>query len=88
MLRRKPGERIVLGSDITVSVASVTARAVKLAIEAPRGVPVLRGEVFDAIVEANLAASEADESDAEGDAATAPEEHAPVDKCNEEIWAC
>ena len=61
----------MLGSDITVSVASVTSRAVKLAIEAPPGVSVLRGEVFDAIVEANLAASDADDP---GDAVAGTEE--------------
>lgn len=88
MLRRKPGERIVLGSDITVSVASVTGRAVKLAIEAPRGVPVLRGEVFDAVVEANLAASEADDPAADDDAVVAVEEHTPVENGTEEILAC
>ncbi len=60
VLRRKAGERIVLGADITVCVASVTATTVRLAIEAPRGIPVLRGEVYDAIVQANFEASEAD----------------------------
>ncbi|MEQ9320600.1 MAG: carbon storage regulator [Polyangiaceae bacterium] len=83
MLRRKPGERIVLGSEIIVSVASVTGRAVKLAIEAPRGVPVLRGEVFDAIVEANFAASEADEP-----ASDEADTDSPADNGNEEIWTC
>ncbi|MEZ4440199.1 MAG: carbon storage regulator [Polyangiaceae bacterium] len=64
VLRRKPGERIVLGDDITVCIASVTNRAVRLAISAPDGVSVLRGEVYDAIVAANQAAAAAAMSDA------------------------
>ena len=47
-------------SGYAVRTAADGDRGLRLAIEAPRGVSVLRGEVYDAIVEANLAASEAD----------------------------
>jgi carbon storage regulator len=45
VLTRKPGERIVIARDIVVTVLEVTGRAIRLGIEAPRQVPVLRGEL-------------------------------------------
>jgi carbon storage regulator len=57
IIRRRVGERIVIGSNIEVIVQSATRRVVRLAIQAPKGIPVLRGEVHDAVVAANVAAS-------------------------------
>ncbi|MEM1029404.1 MAG: carbon storage regulator [Myxococcota bacterium] len=57
IIRRRVGERIVIGSNIEISVASATKKAVRLAISAPKGVPVLRGEVHDSVVAANVAAA-------------------------------
>lgn len=57
IIRRRVGERIVIGSNIEVTVASATKKVVRLAIQAPKGIPVLRGEVHDAVVEANVAAA-------------------------------
>lgn len=57
IIRRRIGERIVIGSNIEVTVASATKNIVRLAISAPKGIPVLRGEVHDAVVAANLAAT-------------------------------
>jgi carbon storage regulator len=57
IIRRRVGERIVIGSNIEITVASATKKAVRLAIAAPKGIPVLRGEVHDAVVAANVAAS-------------------------------
>jgi len=59
IIRRRVGERIVVGSNIEVTVASATRRVVRLAIQAPKGIPVLRGEVHDAVVAANVAATQA-----------------------------
>ena len=59
IIRRRVGERIVIGSNIEITVASATRRVVRLAIQAPKGIPVLRGEVHDAVVAANVAASSA-----------------------------
>lgn len=58
IIRRRIGERIVIGSNIEITVASATKKIVRLAIQAPKGVPVLRGEVHDAVAAANVAASE------------------------------
>ena len=42
VLSRKPGERIVIGSDIVVTVISVDGDRAKLAFDAPLEVPILR----------------------------------------------
>jgi carbon storage regulator len=41
------GEAIYIGNDITVSVRSISGNRVKLAIDAPRDVHILRGELED-----------------------------------------
>ncbi len=48
ILQRKKGESIVLGDDIIVSVSDVGADWVKLAIDAPPRVKVLRSELIEA----------------------------------------
>ncbi len=48
-LSRRPGESIEIGADITITVMSVRGNTVKVLIEAPRNVGVLRSEVVDAI---------------------------------------
>ena len=62
ILRRRVGERIVVGGTVHITVAACTSRSVRLGVEAPRGVLVLRGEVHDAIAAANAAACEVTES--------------------------
>ena len=49
ILQRKPGESLVIGNDITVSIVSVENGRVQLAIDAPREVPILRSELLAAI---------------------------------------
>ncbi len=48
ILQRKKGESIVIGSDIIVSVSDVGTDWVKLAIDAPPKVKVLRSELLEA----------------------------------------
>lgn len=48
ILQRKPGESLVIGEDITVSVVSVEGGRVRLAISAPPEVSILRSELLDA----------------------------------------
>jgi len=45
VLSRKPGERIVIGENITVTILEIRAGAVKLGFHAPPEVPVHREEV-------------------------------------------
>ena len=41
ILQRKAGESLLIGGDIEVSVLSVDAGRVRLAIQAPKSVPIL-----------------------------------------------
>jgi len=70
ILQRRVGERIVLTGGIEITVTGITKRGVRLAVNAPRGVAVLRGEVHDAIADANARA--AGSEDAEFDSEILP----------------
>jgi carbon storage regulator len=56
VVTRRKGQRIVIGNDIEVVVSGISGSTVKLAIIAPRNIPVLRGEVFEAVCQLNQAA--------------------------------
>jgi carbon storage regulator len=45
VLTRKSGEKVAFGGGITVTVVEVTANQVRLGIEAPERVRILRGEL-------------------------------------------
>jgi carbon storage regulator len=45
VLTRKTGERIHIGLDITLTIVQVHGNRVRIGIEAPRGVSVVRGEL-------------------------------------------
>lgn len=45
VLSRKPGETVLIGQDVRVTVAEVRGQRVRLAIEAPRHVPIFRQEL-------------------------------------------
>jgi carbon storage regulator len=48
VLSRKPGEKVAIGGNITLTVISCDGNRVRLGITAPDDVRVLRGELFDA----------------------------------------
>ncbi len=48
VLSRKIGEKIHVGNDITIEVRRVAGNRVTLAVEAPREVRILRGELKEA----------------------------------------
>ncbi len=56
ILSRKLGESILLGDDIEVSVIDVSKGVVRLGIEAPKDIVILRKELSDAVKEANVKA--------------------------------
>lgn len=56
VLQRKIGESIVIGDETTVTVLAVEGGRVRLAVDAPRSVKILRSELKKA-AEENLAAS-------------------------------
>lgn len=45
ILQRKEGESLLIGDDVEISVLSVEAGRVRLAIQAPRSVSILRSEL-------------------------------------------
>jgi carbon storage regulator len=59
ILARRPGERVVIGEDILVTVMAVNGHTVRLGIEAPQGVSVYREEIWLAVKEENRAAAAA-----------------------------
>jgi carbon storage regulator len=48
VLSRKPGESIVIDDRIVITVVQIGGGRIRLGIEAPREVPVLRSEVYAA----------------------------------------
>ncbi|HCS13984.1 MAG: carbon storage regulator [Zetaproteobacteria bacterium CG06_land_8_20_14_3_00_59_53] len=48
ILTRKKDETMVVGHDVTVKVLSVSGNQVKIGIEAPREVSIMRDELLDA----------------------------------------
>lgn len=44
VLSRKVGERIVIGDSVTVTVRGIDGRRIRLAIEAPKHVAIVRDE--------------------------------------------
>ena len=48
ILRRKSGESIVIGEDIRVTVLDINEGSVRLAIDAPKVIPILRSELLQA----------------------------------------
>jgi carbon storage regulator len=59
VLSRRPEQSFRLGDEITVTVLGVEGDRVKLGIQAPRNVVVLRQELFQQVQHANSAAAEA-----------------------------
>jgi carbon storage regulator len=46
VLTRKVGERIVINTDILIEVLEVQGNRVRIGIQAPQGVPILRQELL------------------------------------------
>ena len=57
VLARKVGERIVVGNDIILTVLAVERDRIKLGIEAPAHVPILRYELYESVRLANQEAA-------------------------------
>jgi carbon storage regulator len=60
VLTRKPGQSIIIGEDIVVTILEVRGDQVRLGIQAPRELPVHREEVYASIKAENMAALRAD----------------------------
>jgi carbon storage regulator len=58
IVTRRKGQRIVLGPDIEIVITDIARSGVKIGIVAPSSLTILRGEVKDAVEQANREALE------------------------------
>ena len=65
ILRRKSGESIVVGNTITLTVLDINEGSVRLAIDAPKAIPILRSELLQA-ADANRDSAAAQQSASHG----------------------
>ncbi len=54
VLTRRPGESIVIGNDIIVTVVEIKGGQVRIGINAPRDVQVHREEIYEQVRQANV----------------------------------
>ena len=83
ILTRRPGERVVIGDEILVTVMGVSGHTVRLGIAAPAGVPIYREEIWLAVKEENRAAAAAAADALPAAPIQAPEEASPEDQPTE-----
>ena len=57
VLSRKPKESIIINGNITVSVLRIDSDNVRIGIEAPMEIPVMREEIYTEISQNNQAAA-------------------------------
>jgi len=57
VLTRRPGESVMVGEDVVVTVLEVRGEVIRLGIKAPRSIQVHREEVFRELQAANRAAA-------------------------------
>lgn len=57
VLGRKPGESVRIGDEIVITVLAIEGDRIKLGIEAPAEVRILRQELYESIREENLRAA-------------------------------
>jgi carbon storage regulator len=62
VLTRRPGESVMVGDDVTITVLEVRGDVVRLGIQAPRTVQVHREEVYRELQAANREAASPSES--------------------------
>lgn len=59
IITRRPGEKIMLGEDISIQVMEIVGNQVRIGIQAPKSVPVYREEIWEAVKAENQAAADA-----------------------------
>jgi len=63
ILTRKSGEGLFIGDEIRVTVLEIRGKQIRLGIEAPQHVVVLREEIYRRVQEQNLQAAGVKEAD-------------------------
>jgi carbon storage regulator len=56
VLSRKKGESLLLGDDIKITILECSDDRVSIGIEAPKSVQIVRGELLEETIKANLEA--------------------------------
>jgi len=59
IITRRPGEKIVLGDDVIVTVMEISGQTARIGIDAPQSLPVYREEIWEAVKAENEAAARA-----------------------------
>jgi len=54
VLSRKAGEKIKIGKDIVINILKIEGGIIRVGIEAPKRIPILRMEVFEKIQNENI----------------------------------
>ena len=49
ILTRRPGETLMIGSDITVTILGVKGSQIRIGVNAPKSIPVHRQELYERI---------------------------------------
>lgn len=57
VVTRKPGEGIKIGDDVEITIIKIDDNSVKVSINAPREVKILRSELYKEVEEENINAS-------------------------------
>jgi carbon storage regulator len=63
VLTRKPGEGIIIGDDIKITVVEMKGAGIRIGIDAPAGKKIYRQEVYDRISRENKEATQWDIAD-------------------------
>ncbi len=63
ILTRKIGESIVIGDDIMIKVVEIGKNSIRIGIDAPREISVLRQEIFESIQRENILSSKGEKID-------------------------
>ena len=63
ILTRKIGESIIIGDDIRIKVVETGKNSIRIGIDAPKEVSVLRQEVYESIQQANILSAKGEKTD-------------------------